>query len=151
MATKLTYPKLPGGYEWNLAYRLQIQTGYWPNISHTANQTVITFAEDLTQGAIDLVNAVMVIPATAQDPILFEITGNTYILKDIWEYRATLEADAGFNIAVSYRQSGSGPDPNAQDEIVLQPTDPTYQAVRILTNPQKNALVNAVEALGRWE
>lgn len=151
MSTKLTYPRLPAGYEWNLAYRLQINTGYWPNISHTSNQTVVTFAEDLSQGAIDLVDAVMAVPATAQEPIKFEMTGNTYIVKDIWEHRATLEADAGFNIAVSYRRSASPPDPAAQDEIVLQPTDPTYKAIKILTNPEKNDLVAAVNSLGYWE
>jgi hypothetical protein len=149
MGTKLSYPPLPDGYRWNLLSKINYKIGKWPGTETNTRETKLEFIEDLTPQEIIDVEAIMADPNTAQSPIVFEILNNTFILKDVQEWRAELEAAAGYEIAITYRSSGL--QGTALDEIVLQPTDPTYQAVRILSNPQKNALVGAVEDLGRWE
>jgi hypothetical protein len=151
MSTKLSYPKLPDGYRWNLLNKIRMATGYWPGTWTTGTNTYLEFHEDLNQSEIDTVDAIMASPESACDPVEFAITGNTYIVKDIWNYRAQIEAACGFNVAIGYKASETPPDPGALDLIVLQPTDPTYQAVKILTNPEKNALENAIIALGGWQ
>ena len=150
MGTRLTYPPLPDGYRWNILQKIYLKIGKWPGSATTSSETIFNFIEDLSAQEITDVDDLIGDGSTCQDPIKFGIINNTYILKDVYEYRDQLEADAGYNIAITYRSSGtiSG---TVYDEIVLQPTDPTYQAVKILTNPQKNALASAVENLGRWE
>ena len=150
MGTKLVYPLLPDEYRWNLLNKISYKIGKWPGTSSNSTQTKITFEEDLTPQEIADVDAIMADPDTAQDPIIFQSTGNTYVIKDTWEYRAELIANIGFEVAITYRSSGIF-GPKVNDQIIVQPTDPTYQAIRILTNPQKNALVNAVADLGAWE
>ena len=150
MATKLTFPLLPVGSRWNLMTKIEYKIGKRPSSSTNARETSLTFADDLTPQEIIDVNAIMADPNTAQDPIVFAVQNNTYILQDVWEWRVKVETEAGYEIAITYGSSGNK-GPGVLDEIVLQPTDPTYQAVRILNNPQKNALVNAIENLGRWE
>jgi hypothetical protein len=149
MPTTLTYDPLPDGYNWNLREKIRLKIGYFPAHSRTTSHSYLNFDEDLTQQQIDDVDAIVGDGTNAQDPIEFATVNNTFILKDVHDWRDQLETDAGFEIAITYRQSGNKGD--RYDEIVLQATDPTYQAQRILTNPQKNALENAVANLGRWE
>jgi hypothetical protein len=151
MATKLTYPKLPDGYRWNLKNKIHIQSGYWSTISETSGQTIIRFAEDLIQTEIDKVDALMASPSTACSPIIYGPANSRLIIPDIWEHRVDLETAFGYNIAISYRQSVSPPDPNALDQIVLQPTDPTYLSHLLMTNPLRNALENALSDQWYWE
>jgi hypothetical protein len=151
MPTKLTYLKLPDGYRWNLKNKIYIQTGYWSTISENSSQTFIRFAEDLIQAEIDKVDALMASPSTACSPIIYGPANSRLIIPDIWEHRVDLETAFGYNIAISYRQSASPPDPKALDEIVLQPTDPTYLGHLIMTNPLRNALENALSDQWYWE
>ena len=151
MPTKLPYPKLPDGYRWNLKNKIYIQTGYWATISETSSQTVIRFAEDLIQTERDKVDALMASPSTACSPIIYGPANSRLIIPDVWERRVALETAFGYNIAISYRQSPSPPDPNALDEIVLQPTDSTYLSHLIMTNPLRNALESALSGQWYWE
>jgi hypothetical protein len=150
MPTTLTYPVLPAGYKWNMLEKIELKTGYRPrSTASDGNQTRIHFIQDLTAEEIADVDAIVGDGSNAQDPIIFTMTNNTYIVKDIYNWRDQLETETGLNIAITYRSSGNKG--SKLDEIVVQATDPTYQAVKILTNPEKNALVNAIANLGRWE
>ena len=150
MGTTLEYPPLPQGKRWNVIQKISLKTGYWPGTYTTSQKTVFQFIEDLTpQEQID-VDLIIGDGGTCQDPIVFTSLNNTYILKDVFDWHAELEANTGFNIALSYRSSGTyGPD--VYDEIVLQPTDPTYQSVKVLGVQDKKAFIVAIEDLGRWE
>jgi hypothetical protein len=149
MPTTLTYSPLPDGYRWNLLQRINLKTGYWPGTSTTSSYTYIKFIEDLTQQEIDDVNAIVGDGTTCQDPVKFASQNNRIIIKDVWEWRDQLEADAGFNVAITYQVSGlKGTNP---DEIVLQATDSTYQAEKILKANERNAFMSAVEGLNRIE
>lgn len=149
MGTDLTYPPLPDGYRWNLLNKINYKIGKWPGTSTNANRTILRFIEDLTPQEIADVDAIIGDGSTCQDPIQFATQNNRKIVKDIWEWRDQIEAEAGFNVAISYRSSGLKGD--ALDEIVLQGTDPTYQAEKILTNTDKRNLQNALENLIRDE
>ena len=149
MATKLTYPALPPGYRWNLLNKIRMKIGKYPGTSTTGLGTHIIFVEDLDQADIDAVDAIMADPYTAQNSIEFAMSGNRLIVKDVWFWRDQVEADAGFNVAITYRDSGfKGV---LDDEIVLQATDPTYQAEKILTQTNKRNFLAAVEGLIREE
>ena len=149
MGTKLSYPPLPDGYRWNLLNKINYKIGKWPGTATTGNATHLNFIEDLTQDEIDRVNTIMADPNTAQNSIEFAMSGNRLIVKDIWDWRDQIETEAGFNVAITYRSSGLKGD--AFDEIVIQGTDPTYQAEKILTNTDKRNLLAAVEGLIREE
>ena len=149
MGTKLSYPPLPDGYRWNLLNKINYKIGKWPGTATTGNATNLHFIEDLTAQEIDDVNAIMADANTAQNSIEFASANNRKIVKDIWEWRDQIETEAGFNVAITYRSSGLKGD--ALDEIVLQGTDPTYQAEKILTNTDRRNLQSALENLIRDE
>ena len=150
MGTKLEFNPLPEGYRFNLLNKIYMKTGFWPATSTTSSKTYLNFIEDLTAQQITDVENIIGDGSTCQNPIVFALSNNRYIIKDIWEYRADIEAEVGFNVAITYRSSGTyGSD--VYDEIVVQPTDPTYQAQLIMTNPQKNTLLGALEDLIRLE
>lgn len=149
MGTKLTYPVLPDGYRWNLLNKINYKIGKWPATATTGLGTHINFIEDLTAQEIDDVNTIMAEPNTAQNSIEFVSANNRKIVKDIWEWRDQIETECGFNVAISYRSSGLKGD--ALDEIVLQGTDPTYQAEKLLTSTDRRNLQDALENLIRDE
>jgi hypothetical protein len=150
MATNLIYTDLlpDGFYGWNLRHKIYRKIGYYCHIVQTQRECHLMFDVDLSPDQISDVNAFMADSITACDSVEFATINNRYILKDVWEWLSQLEADCGFNVMLTYRKSGSHPN---EDEIVLQPCDPTYQMEKILTNPEKNALEAAIANLGRWE
>jgi hypothetical protein len=150
MGTKLTYPKLPDGYRWNLLNKINYKIGKWPATATTGSGTHLNFIEDLTAQEIDDVDAIMADENTAQDPIILGPVNSRLIVPDVYDHRATLEANFGYNVAITYRPSGAF-EPGVNDEIVLQPTDPTYQAHLLMTNPLRNALENTLIDLWYWE
>lgn len=149
MSTKLTYSPLPNGYRWNLLNKINYKIGKWPGTATTRTETKLIFVEDLTAQEITDVDAIMADPDTAQNSIEFASANNRKVVKDIWDWRDQIETECGFNVAISYRSSGLKGE--VQDEIVLQGTDPTYQAEKILTNTDRRNLQNALEGLIRDE
>jgi len=149
MGTKLTYPKLPDGYRWNLLNKINYKIGKWPATATTSLGTGLAFIEDLTAQEIADVDAIMADPNTAQNSIEFASANNRKIVKDIWDWRDQIETECGFNVAISYRSSGLKGD--TLDEIVLQGTDPTYQSEKLLTNTDRRNLQSALENLIRDE
>ena len=127
-----------------------MKTGYWPATSTTSNTTHINFIEDLTEQEKTDVNNIVGDGSTACDPVAFVSLGNRIIVKDIWNWRSQLESDAGFNIAITYRSSGTYGS-NVNDEIVLQATDPTYQGEKLLTGNEPKNFMDAVIGLIREE
>jgi hypothetical protein len=151
MPTELTYPKLPDGYGWNLSNKIRMRIGYNTTISSTANNTYIRFAEDLVQAEIDQVDAFMVDPDAAQNPIESTIEENSYVIKDIWEWRQELETTTGINFAIGYKSSGTFGS-KVYDLIVLVPMDANYENEIALTNPQKNSVQNTIRSqMGGWQ
>jgi len=150
MGTKLTYDPLPsGGYTWNLLNKINMKIGKRPGTSTNSRHTYIYFIEDLTPQEIADVDAIIGDGSTAKDPVEFATVNNRYIIKDLWEWRNEIEAELGFNVAITYRSSGTHGD--RIDEIVFQPTDPTYQAEKLLDNTDKRNIVSALEGLIRLE
>jgi len=152
MSTKLTYPKLPDGYGWNLSNKIRMKLGYKNGISSNAHKTFIHFPDnDLVQNEIDQVDVFMANPDTAQDPIESTIEDNQYVIKDIWDWRGELETTTDINFAISYKSSGTF-GPNVFDLIVLVPMDENYENEIELTNPQKNTVANTIRSqMGGWE
>jgi hypothetical protein len=149
MATKLTYPRLPDGYYWNLRNKIFYKIGKRAKTRTTGQATYIEFVEDLTPQEEADVNAIMASPSTACDSIEFASANNRKIVKDIWDWRDQIETACGFNVAITYRSSGLKG--NANDEIVIQGTDPTYQMEKLLTNTDRRNLQNALIDLIRDE
>jgi hypothetical protein len=149
MPTDLTYPYIGEGYKWNLLYKIYLKTGYWcDHVGQKPVSSILKFDEDLTPQEKTDVNTIVGDGSTCQDPIKFATANNKFIIKDVYWWRNQIETAVGFNVAVSYQKSGSHPE---EDEIVLQPTDPTYQMEKILTQNQKNQLRSALEDLIRLE
>ena len=157
MATKLTYPKIPIDtgenrakyWRWNLLQRIRYKTGKHCRTS-TTGVTYIYFDEDLSQAEIDIVNQIMSDYETACAPITFAIQNNTYILRDIYEWKDWFEQQIGFNVIITFRSSGQYGG-EVLDEIVIQATDPTYQFEKILTNQDKKAITDTLQSMWYWE
>jgi hypothetical protein len=152
MGTKLTYPKLPSGYRWNIRQKIRLKTGYWCGSYTNANGTYFMFQEDLTPQEEADVDALIGDGSTCQDSVKFVSANNRIIIKCIPEWLPELEAEAGFNIALTYDLSGSkGTNPGHPDEIVLQAVDPTYQMEKLLTGNEPKKFMDAVKNLSRVE
>ena len=150
MATILAYDPLPEGYGWNLANRIKRDTGYWPGISTTALHTYIKFSEDLTPEQIAAVDALMVDAAGNQDPDL-GVPGNTYVIKDIWEWLELIKQQTGVNFFLTYGSSGTF-GPNVQDIIYLKPVEADGVTELVLAPNQRNAVENITKQnTGEWQ
>ena len=153
MGTKLSYPKLPYFKlgKWQLANKIEWATTYRPTIWLGSNDLEhFDFKEDLTQDDIDKVDAIMN-SADPQGPDAdIMVENNNYIITDVWEYCPTIGAETGIEFRVFYRHSGNLPGNYYPDEIVCVPVSPDGN-IRILTNPQRNALVNGINDRSRWE
>lgn len=139
-------------YHFNLTSKIRHQIStYTGNIARiiAGDTMTLRFDRDLTSPELTILNSILAVPDDAYDPVDFATVNNTFILKDIWDWRDQIETDCGFNVIITYRSSGSKG--SRFDEIVIQATNSTYDAERILTNPQKNALENAIQDLGYWE
>jgi len=150
--TKLTYPKLP--YVrlglWTFRAKIQYKTGYTPLTWQDSENLYVDFDEDLTQDQIDWIGAlVQSEDVQGPDPNLI-VTDNTYVMYDIWERRDLIAAACGIDFRIWWDSSGDL-GPNVMDKILFTPIDATGQAVRILTNKQKNDLVAALIAGNGWE
>lgn len=139
-------------YHFNLTskirHRISTYTGAIARIV-AGSSMILRFDRDLTSPELIILNSILAVPDNAYDPVNFATVNNTFIVKDIWDWRDQIETDTGYNIIITYRSSGSKG--SRFDEIIIQATNSTYDAERILTNPQKNALENAISNLGNWE
>ena len=135
---------------WSIKQKIFYKTGYKPiKVWQNSENFNMEFAEDLTPEEIATIDGIVGHP-NAQGPDLdLQIVNNTYIMRDIWVYRDVIAAEAGFDFSIWFRSSGAMG--TQLDEIVVIPTDPTHNMQRLLTNPQRNNLVNAIGAGNRWE
>lgn len=145
MATRLIYPRIPDGYRWNLLMKIFYRIGKKPGTHSDADITELHWHnDDLSGPEIIAVNEIMAEPNPC-DPIDFQTIGNKFIIKDVYEWKDQVEADCGFPVAVTYRVSGlKGDEP---DEIVVQPTDPTYQNEKLMQGPDEGRLRTALKNL----
>jgi hypothetical protein len=150
MPTKLVYPKLPDGYRWNLQNKINYKIGKWPGTTTNARRTYITFVEDLTPQEEAEVNAIMADPNIACGPIEFATQNNRFIVKDIYDWRNQIVSECGFDVAISYRTTGTF-GILVQDEIIVQPSDATHQMQYLMQGPDEGKLRSALENLIRVE
>jgi hypothetical protein len=109
----------------------------------------VEFQVDLTQEQIDWIGD-LVNRSDVQGPDTdLILVNNSYVLYDIWERRDLIAAEAGFDFRMWWDSTGDL-GPNVKDKIIYTPVN-ANGAIRILTNPQKNALVNAIEQGNGWE
>ena len=152
MSTHLRYAKLNEqklGF-WSIRQKIKFATGYDCKSYQTDSGFNLVFTQDLTEQEIGAVDSI-VLDQDAQGPdVSLQIQNNTFIMRDIWVYRNEIAAEAGFDFSIWFRSSGTF-GPNVMDEIVIIPTDPTHTMQRLLTNPQKNNLINAIKSGDRWE
>jgi hypothetical protein len=149
MATILSYDPLPEGYGWNLANKIKRDTGYWPSITTTALHTYINFTQDLTPEQIAAVDSLMA-DAGAQDPVI-GIPGNTYVIKDIWEWLSFIEQQTGIKFMLTYGSSGTF-GPNVQDLIYMVPVEADGVTELELAPNQRNAVENIIKQnTGEWQ
>jgi hypothetical protein len=154
MATKLIYPKLP--YVrlglWTLRSKIHYYTGFPPSEIITwsdAENLYVQFAADLTQEQIDWISDLVNRPDVQGPDTDLIVTNNSYVVYDIWERRDIIAAQAGFDFRIWWDSSGDL-GPNVKDKIIYTPVN-ANGAIRILTTPQKKALVNAIGQGNGWE
>jgi len=145
----LVYDPLPEGYGWNLSNKIHRDTGEWSTISSTSSHTYIRFDNDLEQWQVDAVDA-LVADINAQNPEI-GVEGNTYVIKDIWEWRAQLESLTGIKFFITYGSSGMFGD-NVEDLIYLLPVEEDGATERVLSPNERNSVGNIIkQSFGGWE
>lgn len=109
------YPKVNGGYRWNLLQRVFNTIGLEPtNLSDVGDTTVLSFSRELTVAEKLLVDGIM-----ADNPTFPPTTINTvYNLKDIWETRQEFATKLG-NLPFKIYYNESVPGSNVFDRIEL--------------------------------
>jgi hypothetical protein len=152
--TKLTYPKLPKvrlGL-WTFKVKVHYYTGIVFEEIHVwcnNEEMHVDFQVDLTQEQIDWINA-LVQRSDVQGPDSgLVVVDNTYVLYDIWERRDLISAASGVDFRLWWDSSGDF-GPNVMDKILFTPIGPGG-SVKILTNQEKRALVDAIGAGNGWE
>jgi len=133
------YPQVSGGYRWNMLQRIYLAIGIEPTSSgDTGGQTFLTFSRELSVAEKASVDAIM-----SNNPTFPPVTTNTvFLVKDLWEFKADLEAAMGLNYDMYYYESvpGSG----RIDMISLQ-----FRSV--LTTQQKNKVINEYQKIATWK
>jgi len=153
--TRLSYPKLPHvklglwSIRQKINFALEIDTSEISMWGDEEN-TYIDFQTDLTQEQIDKINLIVNDPNAQTADVNLQLVNNTYIMRDIWEWRDQIAAESGIDFSVWFRSSGTFGS-NIMDEIVIIPTDPTHTMTRLLTKQQKSALEAAIISGNRWE
>lgn len=136
---------------WSLRQKIIFKTGYNPiKIWQNSNSFNMEFVEDLTEQEIGTIDDIVNNPNAQGPDVDLQIINNSYIMRDIYVYRELIAAESGIDFSVWFQPSGTF-GPQVMDEIVIIPTDQTHTMQRILTNPQKNALVNAIISGNRWQ
>jgi hypothetical protein len=114
-------------YHFNLTskirHRISTYTGAIARIV-AGDTMVLRFDRELTSPELTILNSILAVPDDAYDPVIFATIDNHYIVRDIWDWRDQIETDCGFNVIITYRSSGSHG--SKFDEIVIQPTNSTY-------------------------
>lgn len=95
------YPKVEGGYRWNLIKRCKFEVGIEPiNTGNIEEQTFLEFDRDLTEQEKALLDTLMASNPT-QPP-----TGTCRVkIQDIYERLAQFNANTGMNIRIYYSES----------------------------------------------
>lgn len=130
-----------GAYTFNLGTNIGRKVGRRPDgiiiVGEEVNVRFNTALDAAEQTALDEVFA-------APDPYAptLEISGQTYVILDIWEIQEDIKTETGIDFTIYYTESvpGSG----IRDRIELR-----YN--QILTNPARNSIENAIADRMTWE
>jgi hypothetical protein len=147
----LTFPALPKGYGWNLRQKIQLKLGLKDGQVHlntNPNGSELLFEVDLTEAQKAAAKEIMADPESAQEaPPELIIPGNNFVIKDLYYYKAQLEADTGYQLQVYYESSGNFG--TIYDEIFVIPCDSTYTKQRKLTGDELKRFFTAYRKLVR--
>ena len=123
------YPKVQGGYRWNLIKRCLHKVGIEPvNTSDIEDQTCIEFDRDLSDEEKTNLDALMLDNPTKPPASTCRVK-----IQDIWEKLAQFNANTGLNIKIYYSESNPGS--GVIDTIELHTDTP-------LTLAQKTKITN---------
>jgi hypothetical protein len=124
----MDFDTLPKGYGWNLRQKIQYALGLKDgqvHINTNPHGSQLLFEVELTSEQESLVEGIMADPEKAQlPPEELMVPGNTFVVKDLYEYKKELEMNSGYPLQVYYKQSGRHGD--IYDEIFVIPCDSTY-------------------------
>jgi hypothetical protein len=135
-----SYPKLSeGGYRWNCLQRILNTIGIEPTgLSDIGAETVVDFSRELTEQEKTILDSVM-----ADNPCYPpSLTGSRFIIADVWNRRAEIFSDIGYEYDVYYSESIPGS--NNIDQIELHFN-------QSLTLDQINKVMNAYSNLIRLD
>lgn len=96
------YPKITGGYHWNMLMRCEIEVGIKPIGCHTTNtETVIQFNNPLTNAQKILLDTLMV-----NNPSFPPVSvGTVFKIEDIWERLGNFRVQSGINFNMYFSES----------------------------------------------
>src|SRR3990172_3646540 len=129
------YAQVSGGYRWNLMERCRNEVGVNPIMAgDVAGVTVVAFDRELTITEKAKLDALMNNNPTFPP----NFPGSKFIIRDVWNQKATIQAAMGFPYTVYYSEStpGSG----VVDQIELH-------FASILTAAQRNKIVSEYSKL----
>lgn len=129
------YPKVQGGYRWNMLKRCLWEVGIEPiATSDIGEQTVLTFSRELTVAEKTALDTLM-----ADNPTLPPSTGVRVTIRDLWEDFEGFKVACGLpNLKIFFVENVSGS--GAVDRIQLWHPTP-------LTNTEKNRVKTAYNNL----
>ena len=135
------YPKASGEYRWHIQQKCVQAIGRQPRAMMDTgdDKTMLRFDPPLAAGEKAEIDAIFSDPATVCDAPAIAIAGNSYLLKDIWECRAELEAAIGFPIVFWFPKSEPGDERPNRIRLDF--------AGRILTQQDKKAVEDAIKDL----
>ena len=143
MAKDYFFDAPSGDYDWNIHTKCREAIGREPigrrRVGSGAEaKMILTFDPPLSTGDETLVTAIFATPGTACDAIV-ESAGMSYEIKDLNEALSDIETAIGFPMYITYRKSA--PELDRCDIIRL-----TFGG-KLLTNPEKNSIENAIDDL----
>lgn len=133
------YPQVSGGYRWNMMQRIEQTVGLKPNMTgdtpdgSEGMKTVVEFSRELTAPEKALLDTLM-----ADSPTQPPTTGGSkFVIRDIWNQKATFEAALGLTYRVYYSESVPGSGNVDQIEIHFDSTLTTQQRNKVLSEYAK--------------
>ena len=134
------YPKVGGDYRWNILQKILLAIGRKAiDLLDKETQTIARFDPPLNETTEKpLIDAIFADPDTAGNATI-SVINNSYQIKDIYEWRQQIIDEVGFPVNIWFVKSA--PEVDRPDVIVLE------FGGKLLTNPEKKDVENAVENL----
>ena len=129
------YAQVNGGYRWNLMERCRNEVGVNPIMAgDVAGFTVVTFDRELTAVEKTKLDALMNDNPTFPPNVL---NSTKFIIRDVWNQRATIQTAMGLTYMVYYSESTPGNGVIDQIELHFASTLTTAQRNKIISEYAK--------------